>query len=302
MVHFAAYMEMMRPSNCLMAVISVFIGFFLVTGVSYSFFSYNLLFAVMAVFLITGAGNVINDYYDIESDKINRPSRPIPSARVKANSALGFAYGLFIVGVFLSFINFFMFVIAFVNSVILILYSRNFQNKILIGNISIGYLAGSTFLYGGAAAGEAALLANPLILGLLAGLATISREIVKDLEDIEGDIISFLKWIAKKVGDLAERFRLTKHGVKLKFSEDATIGIALMCILLAIIFSVIPYTMKLLGTGYMIFLIPCIIVFLWASADLVIKARRSKDYARVSKEIKIAMFLGFIAFIAGIIF
>ena len=302
MVNIAGYLDMMRPANCFMAVTSVFIGFFLITGVSYSFFSLSLLFASAAVFLITGAGNVINDYYDIESDKINKPKRPIPSGKVSLNSALFFAYGLFVIGIMLSFINFFMFLIAFINSVILIFYSRNFQNKILIGNISIGYLAGSTFLYGGAAAGKPELLATPLILGLLAGLATIAREIVKDLEDIEGDKRSFLKRITKKVGDLAERFKLTKHGVKLKFSENTATSIALICILLAVVFSVLPYHWGLLGMGYPVVLIPCILLFLWSAFDLIFRARKPKDFARISKEIKISMFIGFIAFIAGIVF
>ncbi|MBN2101767.1 MAG: UbiA family prenyltransferase [Candidatus Aenigmarchaeota archaeon] len=302
MVAIAGYLDMMRPANCFMAVISVLIGFFLVTGVSYSFFSFGLLFAVVAVFIITGAGNAINDYYDIESDKINKPMRPIPSGKISPNKALLFAYCLFVLGVLLSFINFFMFVIAFANSIILIIYSRNFQNKILIGNISIGYLAGSTFIYGGAAAGKPEMLAVPLILGVLASLATIAREIVKDLEDIEGDKRSFLKRIAKRVGDLAERFKLTKHGVKLKFSENTATSVALICILLAVIFSVLPYHWGLLGMGYPIVLIPCILLFIWSAAELVFRVKKPKDYARISKEIKIAMFIGFLAFIAGMVF
>ncbi len=302
MVNIASYLDMMRPANCFMAVISVLIGFFLMTGASYSFFSLSLLFAVIAVFMITGAGNVINDYYDIESDKINRPDRPLPSGKVGLNRARLFAYGLFVAGIILSFINFFMFVIAFINSIILILYSRNFQNKILIGNIAIGYLAGSTFLYGGAAAGKPELLATVIILGILAGLATIAREIVKDLEDMEGDKKSFLKRITKKVGELAERFKLKDGGVKLKFSENLAIGLSLICMLLAIVFSILPYVWGLLGIGYPIVLTLCIALFLWTSYDLVFKARKSKDYARISKEIKIAMFLGFLAFIAGIVF
>lgn len=302
MTSFAGFVEMMRPANCAMALLSVFIGFFLVTGASYSLLSFNLILALAAVFLITGAGNVINDYYDIESDKINRPKRPIPSGRVSAKKARGFAYTLFASGILLSFINLFVFAIAVINSIVLVIYSRNLQNKILIGNITVGYLAGSTFLYGGAAAGNPAMLANPLILGLLAMLATISREVVKDLEDIEGDKKNFLKRIANKVGEIAERFHLTKDGVKLRFSENMAVTLALSCMIIAVMLSIVPYSLNLLGDGYIIFLVPCIAMFLWTSFDLVFRAQKSKDYGRISREIKIAMFLGFIAFIAGIIF
>jgi len=302
MAYFASYLEMMRPGNCLMALISVFIGFFLVTGAGFAFFSMNLLMALIAVFLITGAGNIINDYYDIDSDRINRPSRPLPSGRVKAKNAKGFAYTLFAAGIFLSFINLFVLIIAAVNSVMLILYSKVFQNKVLWGNLSIAYLAGSTFVYGAAAAGNPAMLANPLILGLLAGLATLSREIVKDLEDIEGDKKSFLKKIAKKVGEIAERFRLTKDGVKPKLNENTAIAIAVSSLAASIALSALPHLWGIMGLGYIIFVVPCDIVLLFAIFDLIFRRKLSKVYSRISREIKAGMILGFIAFVMGILF
>ncbi|NOX71540.1 MAG: UbiA family prenyltransferase [Candidatus Micrarchaeota archaeon] len=301
MVYIATYIEMMRPGNCLMALVSAFIGFFLVSGAGYSMFSVNLLFALVAVFLITGAGNVINDYYDVESDRINRPSRPIPSGRISSKNAKGFAYTLFAAGILLSFINLFVFAIALINSLVLVLYSKVFQNKVLLGNLSVAYLAGSTFIYGAAAAGNAMMLANPFILGVLAALATLAREIVKDLEDIEGDKKSFLKRITKKVGEIASRFRLTKDGVKPKLGEKTAVSIVVLSLISAVVLSFLPLAIGIMGLGYLVFVVPCDAVFAFAIFDLVFR-RHTRIYSRISYRIKIGMILGFVAFIIGMLF
>ena len=99
------YLELMRYKNCLMAgfaaVIGTLIAFnILISGTStpnfedaFPFLDAGLVFLV--VFLVSGAGNAINDYFDIKIDSINRPERPIPSGRVKAKEAFYFSYLLF---------------------------------------------------------------------------------------------------------------------------------------------------------------------------------------------------------------
>ncbi len=78
-----------------------------------------------------------------------------------------------------------LFVAAF-NSVLLFLYARNLKATPLAGNISVAFLTGSTFLFGGAAAGPAGLVANQVPFWL-SFLASMSREIAKDIEDMAGD-------------------------------------------------------------------------------------------------------------------
>ncbi|MCK4496623.1 MAG: UbiA family prenyltransferase, partial [Candidatus Aenigmarchaeota archaeon] len=148
------YVTLMRPVNAFMSVIAVLIGGLLVAGNNPTLFSnlYPLGFALLAVFLITGAGNAINDYIDVESDKLNKPKRPIPSGRISRRKALAFSVVLFAIGIlFTLFINWACILIAVINSILLVVYSYSLQDKILLGNIVIGYLVGSTFLFGGAA-------------------------------------------------------------------------------------------------------------------------------------------------------
>jgi geranylgeranylglycerol-phosphate geranylgeranyltransferase len=68
----------MRLENCAMAGIAVLIGFIVAGGLLQLHYTV-LALAVVSAFLITGAGNAINDYYDRNADKKNAPHRPIPT-------------------------------------------------------------------------------------------------------------------------------------------------------------------------------------------------------------------------------
>ena len=178
-----AFWEILRPFNCLMASAAAIIGLF-VAGV------WDVRAALIiagAVFLITGAGNAINDYYDRQIDAINRPDRPIPSKRIRPQTAFYYSIFLFAAGCILAGLAGQMcLVIAAINSLLLFFYARNLKATPLLGNLSVSYLTGSTFLFGGAAAGFTGLLANQVPFGL-SFLASMSREIAKDIEDMEGD-------------------------------------------------------------------------------------------------------------------
>lgn len=105
------YLELMRYGNCLMAGFAAVIGTLIAFNIlmsgpvsssfarSFPFLDAGLVFLV--VFMVSGAGNAINDYFDIKIDSINRPERPIPSGRVKAKEALYFSYLLFTLGTLL---------------------------------------------------------------------------------------------------------------------------------------------------------------------------------------------------------
>jgi geranylgeranylglycerol-phosphate geranylgeranyltransferase len=142
----------------------------------------------LVVFLVTGAGNAINDYYDRKIDAVNRPGRPIPSGRISPERALYYSLALFAAGcLFAGMVNQICLLVAAFNSALLILYARILKATPLAGNITVAFLTGSTFLFGGAAAGMQGLLANQVPF-LLSFLVSMSREIAKDIEDMAGDI------------------------------------------------------------------------------------------------------------------
>jgi geranylgeranylglycerol-phosphate geranylgeranyltransferase len=288
-----AYLEILRPVNCLIAALAVFAGGLIAAGGLAGAYSAEIIMAMAAVFLIAGGGNVINDYFDVEADKINRPKRPIPSGRMSRKAALVYSLILFAAGVALcAYVNTTCFAIAVINSVLLIAYSWSFQNKVLIGNIVISYLVGSVFIFGGAAAGGLTLT---IILAFLSALAILSRELIKDLEDVEGDRKSFA---TKKKSGSAERFVRKGKEIKLRLGEKTSIAIAILSLLAAIGLSYLPYHYNILKLSYMGVVIPADIIFIFCCLEMITKDR---DYGSISKWLKVGMVLALAAFVVGVL-
>jgi geranylgeranylglycerol-phosphate geranylgeranyltransferase len=283
-----ACLELIRYENCLMAGFAATTGTFIAKNImaseafdlfhlkNYPFLDMGLVFLV--VFLISGAGNVINDYYDFKIDSINRPDRPIPSGRVKLKEALYFSYLLFALGTFLAFsIQHICGFIAFFNSLMLILYAKTLKSTPFLGNLSIGYLTGSTFLFGASVFGFGGLKAL-FVLFVLSALAITAREIVKDIEDMEGDQMEGIDTLPLRIGTKKASY------------------IAVLIGFLAIFLSPLPYLMSVLGLRYLYFVLLADLGFFAAIHQIL----ALKNPAKSSKMFKIAMFFALLAFIAGV--
>jgi geranylgeranylglycerol-phosphate geranylgeranyltransferase len=282
------YLELMRYENCLMAGLAAVIGTLIAFNIlasdapgSYSPENFPLFYSglvFLVVLLVSGAGNTINDYFDVRIDSINRPDRPIPSGRATLKEALYFSYTLFALGTLLAFwINLICGFIALFNSLLLIFYAKTLKGTPLLGNLSIGYLTGSTFLFGASVFGFEGLEVL-FVLFLLAALAITAREIVKDIEDIEGDK-------AEGADTLPIRVGAKKAGYLAVF-----IG------LLAVLLSPLPYFMQMLGVRYLYLVLLADMGFFAAIYQLLVRNNPTKS----SRMFKIAMFFALIAFIAGV--
>ncbi|MDY9926329.1 geranylgeranylglycerol-phosphate geranylgeranyltransferase [Methanosarcina sp.] len=282
------YLELMRYGNCLMAgfaaIIGTLIAFNILTSYSLSsnnvgsfpFLDAGLVF--LAVFMVSGAGNAINDYYDIRIDSINRPERPIPSGRVKAKEAFYFSYLLFSLGTLLAFsINSVCGSIALFNSLLLILYAKTLKGTPLLGNLSIGYLTGSVFLFGASVFGLEGIEVLS-VLFLLAALAITAREIVKDIEDMEGDRMEGADTLPLRIG-----------------AKNAG-NLAVLIGFLAVLLSPLPFFLSILGLRYLYLVFLADLGFIAAIHQLFVRNNPTKS----SKMFKIAMFFALIAFIAGV--
>ena len=139
----------------------------------------------LAVFLITTYGNIVNNICDVDIDSKNRPNRAKYTKKHMQNLVV-LSIFLALGGIILSAsVNKYLFYIATINVLLLFLYSKYIKrNLVFVGNISVAYLSASTFLYGGLVSGH---ISNTFFLFLMAFFATISREILKDLEDMPGD-------------------------------------------------------------------------------------------------------------------
>jgi geranylgeranylglycerol-phosphate geranylgeranyltransferase len=268
-----AYLEILRPGNAVMAVIAIFL-MMLISGN----FTLSPFLAAFVVFIVTGAGNAINDYFDYKIDAINKPKRPIPSGRISRKAAGIYSISLFIIGIIVAFyISFLLGMIALLSSLLMIYYAYDLKKRALIGNMSISFLTGLCFVFGGIAVGE---ILTSIYLGFYAFLMTLAREIVKDMEDVEGD---------KKEG--ATTFPII-YGMK----SSSILAASFM-----IIASITSPVLYFIGIFNMLYLLPlsiAIIVFL-VGAVSILKDQSVENSANVSKRIKIGMSVIFLAFAVG---
>lgn len=154
----------------------------------------------VSVFLISASILVLNDYFDIETDKINALERPIPSNLVTPSEALSFSLFLLIIGLLLSYlISSTALIISIILSLIGFLYNRYFKRTGLTGNLMVSFSVGMTFIYGGASVGEPF---NKIVLlfSLVAALIDLGEEIAADAMDIKGDMLIDSNSIAIKYG------------------------------------------------------------------------------------------------------
>jgi len=180
----AGYFRIIRPVNSFVAGFAVLLGYVIASGT----ITRESLVLIPVVLLITAAGNVINDYCDRGIDKINKPKRPIPAGAVSPEGALAYSIVLFLSSIGISyFANILCFAIAVFNSLVLVLYAYRLKSMPLVGNIAVSYLAASIFLFGGALVGVEGLFQTIVVAGITF-LAMFARELLKDAEDVAGDI------------------------------------------------------------------------------------------------------------------
>ncbi len=175
-----------RLGNCAMAALGALLAAIVCVGVDgLEGYSTEVVLSMAVVVLFTAAGNSLNDYFDRETDKLAHPRRPIPSGSVRPSQALGLSVALFTGAQALSFlVN--AWAVAIVAASILVMagYEKFLKAEGFAGNLAISWLTGALFLFGGTAVDRLDLA---WILATLAFLATLGREIVKDIQDIEGD-------------------------------------------------------------------------------------------------------------------
>lgn len=178
--------RILRPLNALVAGLAAVLAFFIASGMLVP----DTIVLLVIVFLITAGGNIINDYFDVAIDRINRPDRPLPSGEMSTVQAVFLAAALFSFGILLSvFTNPLCFLITVLNALLLILYAARLKKMIFIGNMAVSYLAASIFLFGGAFYGIEGILMLSAI-ALMTFFAMLSRELLKAAEDVEGDAAS----------------------------------------------------------------------------------------------------------------
>lgn len=191
-------------------------------------------FGFLSVFLISASILVMNDYFDVETDKINAPHRPIPSNLVTPNEALFFSLILLLIGIALSyFISIATFIISIILALTGFLYNRFFKKSGLPGNLMVSFSVGMTFIYGGASV-DLSFHKMVLFFGLIAALIDLGEEIAADAMDIKGDELIGSKSFA------------------IIYGRTAAIKLSVIIFFLVVILSIIPFLLNWFQTIYLI--------------------------------------------------
>jgi geranylgeranylglycerol-phosphate geranylgeranyltransferase len=265
-----AALRLMRPLNCLMSGFGTVLGMLATGG---TILPSTLWRAAACGMLVTGGGNTLNDYHDADIDQVNHPARPIPSGQIHRQTVLGLAIGELSIALFLGWsVNTSFGLIALLAVAALIAYEWRLKVRGLAGNVVISLLVGLLFVAGGAAVGN---LWQPASLGLLAFVATLGREIAKDIQDLEGDRPRWT-W-PMRVG--SRRAGLLAAGL----------------LFASVLLSPLPYLLGTLSVWYLYLVLLADLGFGWAIYLLFSRP------ARASRPLKWAMLAVLVAFLAGVL-
>ena len=183
MKYLLGYIMIIRPLNVFLGGLTILISSLII---KYEGPAISVILPVFVVMFFTMGANTLNDYFDYEIDKINRPDRAISSGLVLRNHALILSIFSLFVGVLIALrLNKDSQLLSIgVSLPLIIAYNVKLKNYALIGNIIVSLILAMSFIY----AGLVFKKTEPLIIpALLAFGLTLVREIVKDLADIKGD-------------------------------------------------------------------------------------------------------------------
>ena len=223
---------------------------------------------------IAAGGYIINDYYDVKIDYINKPERVIIGKKITRRYAILFHVVLSILGIVLGvYLSLRIGAINIISVFLLWLYSNNLKRLPFIGNLTVAILTGlSIFVveifYN---------TNNPLILiyGFFAFFMTLVREIIKDMEDLKGDNSFGCKTLPIIWG-----IRKTKF---------------LLYIILVVFAGVVVFLNQLYtALPFKYHLIFLFIPLLWLLFRL-IRADMKKDFTRLSIYCKVIMLFGILS-------
>ncbi len=253
-------------------------------------FGFGLL--VLATLCIAAAGNVINDIYDVETDFVNKPNKVIVGNSISEKTAFNMYIVLTIIGVGVGFylsnlIGRSGFSAIFVIiSALLYIYATYLKQTLLVGNIVVSFLAAMSLLIVGLFEllpvitdqnQETQLTFFKIIFdyAIFAFMINLLREMIKDIEDINGDYKVEMKTLPIIIG--------RERALKIVF-------ILSIVPLLAVIYYTITYLYKhYIAVGYfLIFIIAPLLYFTIKSFS----AETKKEINFLSAFLKIIMFFG----------
>ncbi|MGC2205138.1 MAG: geranylgeranylglycerol-phosphate geranylgeranyltransferase [Thermoplasmata archaeon] len=273
-------LRLVRAGNLVVSFVGTVVGGLAARGMGVSEpsrFWILVVLAAVSTALVTAGGNVLNDLLDLEGDRVNHPGRPLVTGAISVAGARTLAIGLFVAGIEVAIpvvlVEPLVGVLLAVAVAALLGYEFRFKAAGFAGNLLVGALTGMVFLYGGAAAGNVLLM---LPFAAMAFGATLSREVIKDMEDL--------------AGDAGRRTLPMTHGIP--FAS----GIARGAVAGAIALSFVPLVWFLrassvAGIMYLALVLAADAIFVLSVASLPLRLHREQTLSKVAMTVALIAFL-----------
>ena len=281
-----AYSDLFRVENSLTGLIGVVIGAVVVNGIDFSLSDAMIVsFFGLSVMFFMFSWNAYNDITDIETDRLNRPDRPLPSGKISSSSAMIGLIGTMVLSIVSLLAGLWKLssegeTDSIISSVViwaaaillLILYEgisgiRGLKHSGLIGNFCIAVAIGMDVVFGASGLGSPT---DQKVLAL-AGMAvsfSLAREVIKDIEDIHGDFdrVTF----PKKVG-----------------IENAR-SVAWLLTLLAVVLLFAPFMFGIFPLHHILFVAPGGFLLMLVKSKLFLEEDRAAQYL-IKRALQISM-------------
>jgi geranylgeranylglycerol-phosphate geranylgeranyltransferase len=272
-----AIVKITRPINLLITFISVIVAAFICQPILFP--RIDVILAAFTASFVMASGNIINDIYDIEIDKINRPERPLPSNKITIVQAYSIYISLVFISIFISiFLNEEALVIVLPSILLLFFYSKYLKRIPLVGNIVVAFLTGLVFIFGGVVVGNPSAA---IVLAVFAFLINLIREITKDIQDFEGD-----KTIGVKTLPIYFGFKTSKL-------------IILLFTFILILFTLYPFLTHLYKIEYFVFVMITVNPILIYCLNKLFQDQSLQNLKKISNLLKLSMVFGLIAIYLG---
>jgi geranylgeranylglycerol-phosphate geranylgeranyltransferase len=231
-------------------------------------------------FFISGSAIVLNDYFDLEVDRVNTPERPLPSGLISPREAILLTIVTASIGLAAAFLlSVPAFLLCLIFWLIGCLYNWKFKEAGLLGNLMVSANVGFTFLLGGIAVGQP-WDGMVWCFALIAFLIDLGEEIAGDAMDIEGD---------KKRGS---------RSIGIMQGRKVALRISATLFGLVILISWIPVLWGWAGTSYLVLIAVTDILILVFTARLV-RSETPVEGRKAMRGIYLGALFGVLAAILG---
>ncbi len=239
-------------------------------------------FGYLTGFFVCAYSMVVNDYYDVDVDRVNQPDRPLPSGRISLGGAYGLSVLVLLLGLAFATLtrNLVAVLIASLYAFLSWLYNSRAKKAGLIGNFIVASSLAIPFIYGGVISGGSAFSSLLLLMALTAFFAGVGREVVKTIADTSGDAKRGIRSIAITYG----------------LRQASWVGAALF--LLAVGTSWLPLILRLANQVYEVGVLVPDLIFAYLAIAIV--RRPDAGNALVVKRVAlVGMLVGLFVFIGG---